>query len=62
MTVLTTAAGKRLVYSATGPLDRDEDDVRRVSEAAEAGVKRLETRKIDLLVDLKTGGKSLLDQ
>jgi len=31
---------KRLIYSSTGPLDRDYDDLRRFSEAAEAGVKR----------------------
>ena len=31
---------KRLVFSPTGPLDRDYDDVRRFSDAAGAGVKR----------------------
>jgi len=31
---------KRLVYSATGPLDRDYDDLRRFSEAGCAGIKR----------------------
>ena len=31
---------KRLVYSPTGPLDRDYDDLRRFSEAAASGVKR----------------------
>ena len=31
---------KRLVYSPTGPLDRDYDDVRRFSDAATAGMKR----------------------
>jgi len=31
---------KRLVYSATGPLDRDYDDLRRFSEAGAAGMKR----------------------
>ncbi|XP_076437665.1 putative aminopeptidase W07G4.4 [Babylonia areolata] len=30
----------RLVYSPTGPLNRDFDDVRRFSEAAEKGIKR----------------------
>ena len=29
-----------LIYSPTGPLDRDVDDVRRFSEAAEDGIKR----------------------
>lgn len=33
-------AAKRLIYSATGPLDRDYDDLRRFSEAGEAGLKR----------------------
>lgn len=32
---------KKLVYSPTGPLNRDYDDVRRCSDAAIAGVKRL---------------------
>ncbi|KAL5471141.1 hypothetical protein EMCRGX_G029224 [Ephydatia muelleri] len=32
--------GKRLIVSPTGPLNRDQDDVRRCSDAAEAGVKR----------------------
>jgi len=31
---------KRLVYSPTGPLDRDYDDLRRFAEAAGSGVKR----------------------
>jgi len=31
---------KRLVFSPTGPLDRDFDDVRRFSDAATAGMKR----------------------
>ena len=31
---------KRLVFSPTGPLNRDYDDVRRFSDAATAGVKR----------------------
>ncbi|KAB7500543.1 putative aminopeptidase [Armadillidium nasatum] len=31
---------KRLIYSPTGPLDRDTDDVRRFSDAAATGVKR----------------------
>jgi len=31
---------KRLVFAPTGPLDRDYDDVRRFTDAAEAGVKR----------------------
>jgi len=31
---------KRLVFSPTGPLDRDYDDLRRYAEAAEAGMKR----------------------
>merc|ERR1719270_1997050 len=31
---------KRLVFSPTGPLDRDYDDVRRFADAATAGVKR----------------------
>jgi len=31
---------KRLVYSATGPLNRDFDDVRRFRDAAAAGIKR----------------------
>ena len=30
----------RLIVSPTGPLNRCEDDVRRFSEAAEAGIKR----------------------
>ncbi|CAF1143877.1 unnamed protein product [Rotaria sordida] len=32
--------GKRLIYSPTGPTNRDFDDVRRFSEAASAGVKK----------------------
>ncbi|KAL5471135.1 hypothetical protein EMCRGX_G029218 [Ephydatia muelleri] len=32
--------GKRLIVSPTGPLSRDQDDVRRCSDAAQAGVKR----------------------
>jgi len=32
--------GKRLIYSPTGPLNRDYDDVRRFSDAAEKGIKR----------------------
>jgi leucyl aminopeptidase len=32
---------KRVVYAPTGKLDRDYDDVRRFSEAAEKGIKRL---------------------
>lgn len=32
--------GKRLVYSPTGPVDRDFDDVRRFTDAALAGVKK----------------------
>ncbi|XP_027007319.1 putative aminopeptidase W07G4.4 isoform X2 [Tachysurus fulvidraco] len=32
--------GDRLVFSPTGPLNRDYDDVRRFSEAAEKGIKR----------------------
>ena len=35
-----TAAGGRLVFSPTGPLDRDMDDVRRVADAVARGVKR----------------------
>jgi len=31
---------KRLVFSPTGPVDRDYDDVRRFQEAAEAGINR----------------------
>ena len=31
---------KRLVFSPTGPLNRDYDDVRRFADAATAGVKR----------------------
>ena len=31
---------KRLVCSPTGPLDKDYDDVRRFSDASNAGVKR----------------------
>ena len=31
---------KRLVYSPTGPLDKDYDDVRRFSDASNVGVKR----------------------
>jgi leucyl aminopeptidase len=31
---------KRLIYSPTGPVDRDYDDLRRFSEAAVAGIKR----------------------
>merc|ERR1711872_1163652 len=31
---------KRLVYSPTGPLDKDYDDVRRFADASNAGVKR----------------------
>lgn len=34
------ANGERLIVSPTGPLNRCEDDVRRFSEAAEAGIKR----------------------
>ncbi|XP_059148740.1 putative aminopeptidase W07G4.4 [Physella acuta] len=30
----------RLIFSATGPLDRDQDDVRRFADAASAGIKR----------------------
>jgi len=32
--------GKRLIYSPTGPVDRDFDDVRRFTDAALAGVKK----------------------
>lgn len=32
--------GERLIWSPTGPLDRDYDDVRRVADAARAGVER----------------------
>ncbi|CAG5123821.1 unnamed protein product, partial [Candidula unifasciata] len=39
--ILTDAVPSgRLIYSATGPLDRDYDDVRRYADAAEAGIKR----------------------
>lgn len=31
---------KRLIFSPTGPLNRDYDDVRRFADAATAGVKR----------------------
>ncbi|KAL6076418.1 CARP [Balamuthia mandrillaris] len=34
------AAGGRLVFSPTGPLSRDQDDVRRYADAAKAGVLR----------------------
>jgi leucyl aminopeptidase len=33
-------AGGRLIFAPTGPLDRDYDDVRRVADAAAAGMKR----------------------
>ncbi|XP_018015324.1 putative aminopeptidase W07G4.4 [Hyalella azteca] len=33
-------AGARVVYAPTGPLDRDYDDARRWTEAADAGIKR----------------------
>jgi leucyl aminopeptidase len=33
-------AGGRLIYAPTGPLDRDYDDVRRVADAAAAGMER----------------------
>lgn len=33
-------SGGRLVISNTGPLDRDYDDIRRIGEAAAAGVSR----------------------
>ena len=36
----SAAAGNRLVYSPTGPLNRDQDDVRRVADAVTKGVKR----------------------
>lgn len=32
--------GDRLVFAPTGPLNRDYDDVRRFSDAAEKGIKR----------------------
>ncbi|KAI5622090.1 hypothetical protein C0J50_18474 [Silurus asotus] len=32
--------GERLVFAPTGPLNRDYDDVRRFSDAAESGIKR----------------------
>lgn len=32
--------GHRLVFAPTGPLNRDYDDVRRFSDAAEKGIKR----------------------
>jgi leucyl aminopeptidase len=35
-----TAPGRRLVASPTGPLDRDYDDVRRISDAVDKGVRR----------------------
>jgi len=38
--VPVTLPCRRLVFSPTGPLDRDYDDVRRFSDAATAGVKR----------------------
>ncbi|CAF0923922.1 unnamed protein product [Adineta steineri] len=34
------APGKRIIYSPTGAVDRDHDDVRRFSDAALAGVKK----------------------
>lgn len=33
-------SGKRVVFSGTGPLDQDIDDVRRFGEAMEKGIKR----------------------
>ncbi|XP_067938320.1 putative aminopeptidase W07G4.4 isoform X2 [Watersipora subatra] len=38
--VTSEVCGMRLIYSPTGPLNRDEDDVRRIYDAAEAGIKR----------------------
>merc|ERR1719188_225093 len=38
--VPSTLPSKRVVFSSTGPLDRDYDDVRRFEEAAEKGVSR----------------------
>ncbi|XP_074641735.1 putative aminopeptidase W07G4.4 [Tubulanus polymorphus] len=36
----TTLPSKRLIYSATGPLNRDQDDIRRYADAAGVGVQR----------------------
>jgi len=39
-TNLCVVSDKRIIYSATGPIDRDYDDVRRVATAAENGFKK----------------------
>ena len=36
----TVIGKKRVVYSPTGPLNRDYDDVRRIADAVKAGVKK----------------------
>lgn len=35
--------GNRLVFAPTGPVNRDYDDIRRFSDAAESGIKRSDT-------------------
>ena len=51
-------SGKRVVYSSTGPLDQDIDDVRRFGEAMEKGVKRALQAgcKAPLLVSCRDSG------
>ncbi|KAJ8317580.1 hypothetical protein KUTeg_005484 [Tegillarca granosa] len=38
--VTDVVPSKRLIFAATGPLNRDQDDVRRFADAAEKGIKR----------------------
>ena len=37
---LTVVNKRRVIYSPTGPLNRDEDDVRRVKDATVAAVEK----------------------
>ncbi|CAF0753980.1 unnamed protein product [Adineta steineri] len=40
LTINNTVPGKRLIYSPTGKINRDYDDVRRFTDAASAGMKK----------------------
>ncbi|XP_076372169.1 dipeptidase B isoform X2 [Tachypleus tridentatus] len=55
---------KRLVYTPTGPLDRDYDDIRRFGEAAHAGIKRAlkaGSKRPLLALSTQTGGMQFYD-
>ncbi|CAF1066699.1 unnamed protein product [Brachionus calyciflorus] len=61
---LTVLNKKRVIYSPTGPVDRDQDDSRRIADAAKAAVQKAikAGSKRPLLINLSRNAFELSDQ